>query len=95
MIYQFKPYIIYIISAAEAKYRRLRMNNAKVQAALVDTDGALEIMQHVGFVLEFETVDQQEEGYLVCPEDTELDTMQTAVDALSKLLPGHAPRCAC
>lgn len=68
------------------------MNNAKVQAALVDTDGALEIMQHVGFVLEFETVDGQEEGYLVCPEGTDLDTMHAAVEVLSKLLPGHAPR---
>lgn len=81
------------LPAAEPKFRRLRMNNAKVHAALVDTDGALEIMQHVGFVLEFESVDGQEEGYLVCPQHTELDTMHEAVDALSTLLPGHAPRC--
>ncbi len=68
------------------------MNNAKVQAALVDTDGALEIMQHVGFVLEFDAVEGQEEGYLIFPEHAELEGLQRAVDVLSTLLPGHMPK---
>ena len=56
---------------SNAKFRRLRLSNAKVQASVMDVPGALELLQAAGFRMVFEEVPDGEggsEGWLVLPE---------------------------
>lgn len=48
---------------AAAKFRRVRLSNAKIKAALVDVTGALEVMMTFGFQL----AEEDGESYLVFP----------------------------
>lgn len=75
------------VNPGEPKFRRLRMSNAKVQAAVVDTSGGLELLRGVGFDLEFEAGEGQEEGFLVLPQDCPVQHVQQAVKVLHRLLP--------
>ena len=54
------------------KFRRLRLSNAKVQAAVMDVPGALELLQAAGFCMLFEDApdgaEGASEGWLVLPE---------------------------
>jgi hypothetical protein len=52
-----------------AKYRRVRLSNARIKAAITDVQGAMDLMQSTGFVLE-EFVDDGE-TYLVYPKAAE------------------------
>ena len=49
---------------AAAKFRRVRLSNAKIKAAIVDVDGAVEMMLAAGFQL----VDDGGESFLLYPE---------------------------
>ena len=48
---------------SSAKFRRVRLNNAKIKAAIVDLQGALEVMMSFGFQL----TEEDGESYLVFP----------------------------
>ena len=50
---------------SSAKFRRVRLSNAKIKAAITDIAGALELMMSVGFVLSEN--DEDGETYLVFP----------------------------
>lgn len=66
----------------EGKYRRLRLTNAKIAAAVVDTPGASQVMAELGWV--------QEEGnaeFLVLPESVQLTMVHArAIDAQKEAL---------
>jgi len=49
-----------------AKFRKVRLANPKIKAAIVDVEGAVEIMLACGFILE----EQEGESVLVYPADT-------------------------
>mmetsp|Transcript_25823 Transcript_25823/g.49025 ORF Transcript_25823/g.49025 Transcript_25823/m.49025 type:complete len:489 (+) Transcript_25823:100-1566(+) len=53
-----------------AKFRRLRLSNAKIQEAIVDASGGLEYLQASGFTVEFEDLPDGSgtEGYAILPE---------------------------
>jgi hypothetical protein len=53
--------------AAAAKFRKVRLGNAKIKAAVVDIQGALDIMMSVGFTLQDD--DETGESLLVFPPD--------------------------
>ena len=61
---------------SEAKYRRLRLANPKVQAQVVDVDGGVEtLVTEAGFDVVFEPcadVEEGEEGVAVLPEGADL-----------------------
>ena len=48
-----------------AKFRKVRLANAKIKAALVDVEGAMDLMLLAGFALE----EQEGESVLVFPAD--------------------------
>ena len=60
------------------KYRRLRFSNPKIQGAIVDSQGGIELLLACGFLIVFEKVEEgegkqeEEEGFAVL-EDEELD----------------------
>ena len=64
-----------------AKFRRVRLSNAKIKAAIVDVDGAVEMMLAAGFQL----VDEDGESFLVYPEGfTGPDWLKMAVGQLEQ-----------
>lgn len=75
----------------ETKYRKLRLSNPKIQAAVVDIDGALELLQACGFQMVFEggqgaEGDQSgEEGYLVLPLEAPLRALVKALELLEPM----------
>jgi PUB domain len=52
---------------AAAKFRRVRLSNAKIKAAIVDLNGGLDLMMAFGFQL----VEEDSESYLMFPLGTE------------------------
>ena len=86
----------------EEKFRRVRLTNPKVQAAVVDTDGGVELLLACGFHIVFERQDKDttdstepdaaaEEGFAVLPVDADVAALHAALVALKPLLPAPAP----
>jgi len=72
----------------DAKYRRIRLTNPKIKTAVVDVDGALELLLACGFQI----VTEAEEGdaggaTLVLESGDPLDLLQNAVTLLLNLQP--------
>mmetsp|Transcript_4144 Transcript_4144/g.11405 ORF Transcript_4144/g.11405 Transcript_4144/m.11405 type:complete len:422 (-) Transcript_4144:1264-2529(-) len=64
-----------------AKFRRVRLSNTKIKAAITDIHGALELMLSVGFVLN----EEDGETYLVYPfGDTAPDWLPSALERMEK-----------
>ena len=62
-----------------AKFRRVRLTNAKIKAAIVDVEGALDLMLAVGFQLTVED-DAPDDSFLVfLPGDPGPDWLATAL----------------
>ncbi|KAK9807789.1 hypothetical protein WJX72_009448 [[Myrmecia] bisecta] len=73
-------------SPSEPKFRRLRLGNEKIHDAVVETEGGMELIQACGFVISFDEVDGQTEGFAVLPEDADLAPVHAAL----RLLPPAA-----
>lgn len=75
---------------SDAKVRRLRMNNAKIEKFVVHAPGAMELLLACGFEVIFEQqAEEIEQGVLVLPEDVDassMDTIRRVVRAIEKLL---------
>lgn len=75
----------------EAKMRKLRLRNPKIDKYIVNASGAMELLLGCGFELVFEASekDTQEEGTMVLPLDAEkssLETIRRVVTAIERLL---------
>ena len=62
-----------IVQPGEAKFRRIRLSNAKINAAVVQTPGALEMMREMGWTL----VEEGGEQWLTLPSASKV-TMKEA-----------------
>ena len=62
-----------IVQPGEAKFRKLRLSNAKINAAVVQTPGALEMMREMGWTL----VEEGGEQWLTLPSASKV-TMKEA-----------------
>lgn len=58
--------VVNATTKSDAKFRRVRLSNAKIKAAVVDVEGALDIMRSVGF----EWVEEDGEAFLEYPADS-------------------------
>jgi len=75
-------------SAEDAKYRRVKMNNAKIQTLIGEVDGAMELMLAVGFTPQaIPQANGKEEDYLVFPDGQSLDIAQLASQELAPFSP--------
>lgn len=68
-----------IQSPEDPKYRRLRLTNSKVKAAVVDADGALELLLACGF-------EMSEESLVLESQPVPLEALQSAVASLQYLI---------
>lgn len=55
------------ISPKEEKFRRIKLSNAKIQATIVNTPGALDLLLALGWVNEEMQVEEGSESFLVIP----------------------------
>jgi len=64
-----------------AKFRRVRLGNAKIKAAIVDVEGAFDLMMSVGFSL----IEEDGESFLVFPAGSEgPDWLQAALNRMER-----------
>lgn len=90
-------------SPGEAKFRRVRLANPRIQAAVVDTHGGVETLLAAGFEIVFEEAAQEDgsfgsdgqggaaaEGYAVLAPGAPLEPLQQALTLLAPLLPAPA-----
>ncbi|BDA46192.1 probable UBX domain-containing protein 6 [Coccomyxa sp. Obi] len=73
----------------EAKYRRLRLGNKRIQETIVDVSGGIALLQACGFELVFEAAAEggSEEGFAVLPDDCDLALVQAALQLLGQPQP--------
>ncbi|KAK9906634.1 hypothetical protein WJX75_005245 [Coccomyxa subellipsoidea] len=78
----------------EAKYRRLRLGNKRIQQTVVDVSGGVALLQACGFELIFEEAAEggQEEAFAVLPDDCELALLQAALQLLGQAEPSARPQ---
>lgn len=71
----------------DAKYRRIRLTNPKIKTAVVDVDGALELLLACGFQIVTEAEEEGAGGAtLVLESGDPLDLLQNAVTLLQNLI---------
>ncbi|EIE24119.1 hypothetical protein COCSUDRAFT_47147 [Coccomyxa subellipsoidea C-169] len=78
---------------SEAKYRRLRLGNKRIQETIVDVSGGVALLQACGFELIFEEAAEggQEEAFAVLSDDCELALLQAALQLLGQAEPSPSP----
>jgi len=76
-------------SAEDQKFRRIKLSNAKIQEAVVRTDGAMELLMAVGFVPQ-RSADSNGEECLQFPAGHTLDIAQLAYQELAVFSPSAA-----
>jgi hypothetical protein len=74
-------------SAEDQKFRRIKLANAKIQEAVVRTDGAMELLMAVGFVPQRSSADSSGEECLQFPAGHTLDIAQLAYQELAVFSP--------
>lgn len=85
-------------SPSDERFRRVRLTNPKIQAAVVDSSGGVELLLACGFEIVFEAAAAgggeggagEEEGYAVLPAGQALGAVRAAAAALASLLPPPA-----
>lgn len=87
---------------AEAKYRKLKLNNKKVQQCVVNVDGGLELLQASGFELVFDESSAEPQAVTPSPLPNHVPSTEAAqllsdsqADALLSESKGAAPAAEC
>ena len=63
-----------VVNQGDEKYRRLRLSNPRIAAAIVEVPGALDALLALGWA-----PDESEPEYLVCPRSAKMTMAEVAL----------------
>lgn len=80
-----------LVEPDEPKYRKVRLNNPKIQSTIVEVSGAVEFLLACQFQIAFQAkADESEEAYAVLDGDADISILKDALNCLHSNFPGLA-----